>query len=224
MLLNLLFDTGTRRRPEGMIGTFVRTFAAGVSVWVIYAAAFSRQDTLALTMTFLALMLVLTFLLIGPSARASRTHIIWVDLLLAFSAGVIGVYFVSTAETISRRITLFDPLSTWDIAFGSALLLLTMEAVRRTVGMGLTLIVVMFLVYNLFGDRLDGVLGHGRITYQHFLDITVFTSDGLFGVPLRVASQSVPSCMASQGRAANSGGSIKRRRRTLPLARPLASP
>jgi TRAP transporter 4TM/12TM fusion protein len=171
-----------------MIGTFVRTFAAGVSVWVIYAAAFSRQDTLALTMTFLALMLVLTFLLIGPSARASRTHIIWVDLLLAFSAGVIGVYFVSTAETISRRITLFDPLSTWDIAFGSALLLLTMEAVRRTVGMGLTLIVVMFLVYNLFGDRLDGVLGHGRITYQHFLDITVFTSDGLFGVPLRVAA------------------------------------
>ncbi|HSG95210.1 MAG TPA: TRAP transporter fused permease subunit, partial [Afifellaceae bacterium] len=43
-------------------------------------------------------------------------------------------------------------------------------------------------VYNLFGDLIGGPLKHGEITLTHFLDITVFTTDGLFGVPLRVAA------------------------------------
>ncbi|MBZ0286873.1 MAG: MMPL family transporter, partial [Anaerolineae bacterium] len=61
------------------------------------------------------------------------------------------------------------------------------EATRRTVGPGLTVIVLVFLAYNLWGDRLPGVLGHGPIDYRHFLDILVFTTDGIYGVPVRVA-------------------------------------
>jgi TRAP transporter 4TM/12TM fusion protein len=59
---------------------------------------------------------------------------------------------------------------------------------RRTVGLGLTTIVLIFIVYNLFGDRLSGPLQHGEISLDHFLDIMVLTTDGLFGVPLKVAA------------------------------------
>lgn len=187
-MLGLLFDTGVRRRPAGRIGMATRGFAALTSIWVVYAAGFSRQDALTLTMTFLALMLVLTFLLIGPSPHSSRETIVWPDYMLAFLSVFSGAYFVSQADEIAQRITLLDPLSTADIAFASLILVLTIEAMRRTVGMGLTLIVLIFLAYNLFGDRLSGMLSHGEITYDHFLDITVFTTDGLFGVPLRVAA------------------------------------
>jgi TRAP transporter 4TM/12TM fusion protein len=139
-------------------------------------------------MTFLSLMLVLTFVLIGPSANSDRERIPFYDWVLAFLAAITGIYFVSQAEAIAQRITLLDPLSTYDVGFASLILVLTIEAMRRTVGIGLTAIVLVFLAYNLFGDRLGGVFGHGLITYQHFLDITVFTTDGLFGVPLRVAA------------------------------------
>lgn len=187
-MLGLLFDTGARRRPEGWIGVAARTFAALTAVWVVYAAAFSRQDALTLTMTFLALMLVLTFLLIGPTAASDRAKVRWFDFGFAALAAVSGAYFVSGADEIARRITLLDPLSDADIAFASITLLLAIEAMRRTVGMGLTLIVLLFLAYNLWGDRLGGMLSHGEISYHHFVDITVFTTDGLFGVPLRVAA------------------------------------
>ena len=139
-------------------------------------------------MTFLSLMLVLTFVLIGPTSHSDRERIPFFDWALALLAAVTGVYFVSQADVIAQRITLLDPLSTYDILFASLILALTIEVMRRTVGVGLTLIVLIFLVYNLFGDRLGGVLGHGLITYEHFLDITIFTTDGLFGVPLRVAA------------------------------------
>jgi TRAP transporter 4TM/12TM fusion protein len=155
---------------------------------VVYAAAFSRGDALTLTMTFLALMLVLTFLLIGPRANSAADRVAPADYVLSVASAVVGVYFVSQAGDIAQRITLLDPLSTYDIAFASAILVLTLEAMRRTVGVGLTVIVLLFLAYNLWGDRIEGVLGHGEISYDHFLDITIFTTDGLFGVPLRVAA------------------------------------
>lgn len=187
-MLTFFFDTGARRRPTGKIGQAIRVFAAGTAVWVVYAAGFSREDALTLTMTFLALMLVLAFLLIGPSPDSDRDRVAPLDWVLAALSAAAGVYFVSQAETIGQRITLLDPLSQTDIVFASIILAVTIEAMRRTVGMGLTVIVLAFLAYNLFGDRLSGVLGHGEITYDHFLDITVFTTDGLFGVPLRVAA------------------------------------
>ena len=187
-MLKLLFGTGVRRRPEGWTGRFIKAYAAATSAWVVYAAAFSREDALSLIMTFLALMMVLTFLLIGPSEHSDRRRVSALDWLLSALSIAAGIYFVSQAETIAQRITLLDPLTTNDMAFGTLILVLAIEAMRRTVGVGLTAIVILFLIYNLFGDRLGGTLGHGEITYEHFLDITVFTTDGLFGVPLRVAA------------------------------------
>lgn len=188
MLLGLLFATGANRSPPGAVGLGIRIFAAATAVWTVYAAAFSRTDTLSLTITFLSLMLVLTFLLIGPSSRSAKDRILPADWLLAVLSAVAGIYFLYQSDDISRRITLFDPLSAWDIGTATVMLLLTLEAMRRTVGLGLTTIVLAFLAYNLFGDRLPGVFGHGVITYTHFIDITFFTTDALFGVPLRVAA------------------------------------
>lgn len=187
-MLKFFFDTGARRKPLGWTGKGIRAYAAATALWVVYAAAYSREDTLTLTMTFLALMLVLTFLLIGPSPNSDGHRVAVFDWILAGLSALAGAYFISQADTIAQRITLLDPLSAYDIAFASLILILAVEAMRRTVGMGLTTIVLLFLVYNLLGDRLGGVLGHGEISYNHFLDITVFTTDGLFGVPLRVAA------------------------------------
>ena len=84
---------------------------------------------------------------------------------------------------IATRISLFDELSTQQKLFSGAMVLLTLEATRRTVGAGLMFIVILFIIYNLYGDRLEGVLQHGEISLGHFLDINVFTTDGLFGIP-----------------------------------------
>lgn len=187
-MFELFFNTGSRRKPEGVVGHLVKAFAAGTAVSTIYAAAFSRADSLTLIMTFLALMLVLTFVMTGATSNSVQDRIPLYDWILAFLSAASGVYFISQAPVIAQRITLLDPLSTLDMVFASLVLVLTIEAMRRTVGVGLTLIVLIFLTYNLFGDRFGGVLGHGLITYEHFLDITIFTTDGLFGVPLRVAA------------------------------------
>lgn len=187
-LVAALFDTGPRRRLSGRSDLAVRGFAAATALWTVWAAAFSRTDALSLTITFLTLMLVLTFLVIAPASRAALQSVPWYDWLLAASAVSAGAYFLSQSEVISQRITLLDPLSAADMTAAFTVIVLTIEAMRRTVGLGLTLLVLVFILYNLFGDRLSGPLQHGEITPEHFADIMVFTTDGLFGVPLRVAA------------------------------------
>ena len=187
-LAKLAFDTGVRRRPGGRLGGGIKVFAALTAVWTVYAAAFSTEDVLSLTITFLTLMLVLTFLLIGATSSSDGGKVAWFDWPLSILSACCGVYFVSQSDIIAQRINLLDPLSVWDVTFACLIVLLSVEAMRRTVGPGLTLVVVGFILYNLFGDHLSGPLSHGEITVHHFLDIMVFTTDGLFGIPLRVAA------------------------------------
>ncbi len=186
-LLSVAFSTGGRRQPTGWFKAVVTAYAACVTAWVLYAATIALIDALALTIIFLALMLVLVFLTVNAtSADEDRAPPVY-DIAMALASGLAGIYFALNAGDIAGRITLLDPLSRWDIFFATIIWVLTLEATRRTVGLGLTLIVGLFIAYNLFGDRFEGPLNHGLITYEHFIDIMVFTTDGIFGVPLRVA-------------------------------------
>lgn len=187
-LLALAFDTGVRRRPDGLIGVLARYYAAAVAVWTIYAAGFSRGDALTLTITFVSLMLALAFVLITPGPGSDPKRIGPFEWALAAVSLACGAYFISQGDAIAQRITLLDPLSPADMIAGGAIVILSLEATRRTVGLGLLVIVLSFVAYNLFGDLLPGTFSHGEITLTHFLDIMVFTTDGLFGVPVRVAA------------------------------------
>lgn len=187
-LFTLAFGTGARRQPAGLVGKAIRAYAAAVAVWTVYAAAFSRADALSLTIAFLAIMLVMVFLLIGPAVDSHPGRIPWYDWIFAAASAAAGGYFLYHADAIGERITLLDPLSDWDLGFAVMLIAATLEAMRRTVGLGLTTLVGLFIVYNLYGHLLSGPLSHGEITLTHFVDIMAFTTDGLFGVPLRVAA------------------------------------
>ena len=117
-----------------------------------------------------------------------------------------GVYFALNADAIATRITLLDPLSNTDITFASLLIILCLEVCRRTVGLLLTGIVICFMVYNLYGHVLPAPFGHGYIGFEHFLDIMIFTTDGLFGTPLRVAATYVLLFVLFGTFLANAGG------------------
>ena len=139
-------------------------------------------------MLFLSGMMALGFLTTGAFEDSTGARPTPVDLALAALSIAVGAYFAFHADRIVDRIVLLDPLTGADLFFASAVFLLTLEVTRRTTGLGLLAIVLVFVAYNLLGDRLSGVLQHGEIGFQHFLEITVFTTDGIFGLPVRVAA------------------------------------
>lgn len=183
-----LLTTGVRRDLSGPLGSFVvKPLGALITIGIVCTTTLVVVDLFAMTIVFLGLMLGMVFLSTGATEQSDRHRLPARDLLLALASFAISAYFFYHNERIITRITLLDELTFWDVVGGTALLLITLEATRRTVGLGITSVVLVFLAYNLWGDRFSGLLGHGVIDYDHFLDIMVFTTDGIFGVPLRVA-------------------------------------
>lgn len=188
LLLNLLTETGSRRALTGKLKTAVHGCAALIALGVIYTTTIVYIDLFVMTIVFLSSVLALLFVTVtpGPAGRKDRPSLI--DWMLVLASILVGIYFFVESGRISQRITLLFPLEMPDVIAASILLFLTVEATRRTVGIGLTSVVSIFLVYNLFGHNLPGGMGFREVSYQHFLDIMMFTTDGLFGVPLRVAA------------------------------------
>jgi TRAP transporter 4TM/12TM fusion protein len=187
-LIDVFFSVGARRRPRGALAFIITPFAILMGLWVIYAALFAIIDPLAHSIIFACGILALLFMVCGPTPKSDPVTPHWTDWPLSALSLASGIYFALHVKEIATRITLLDPLSQWDIFFGTAIFLVTLEATRRATGLGLTLIVLIFIAYNFLGHKIDGALGHGYISYEHFLDIMVFTTDGIFGVAVRVAA------------------------------------
>jgi len=186
--LQTWFSVGVRRRPEGVLEWIFTPFAVIVGIYVISAATLIIISPWTLTVLFFSGIGALTFLTTGAFEHSKVDKPSLLDMTLAIISIAIGVYFSLNAATIVDRIVLLDELTTWDVIFGTMVFILTLEITRRTTGLGLTVIVFCFVAYNLFGHHLEGVLQHGKIDYLHFIEITVFTTDGIFGLPLRVAA------------------------------------
>ena len=186
-MIPLLVSTGRRRSLTGPVGLGTKLAAAAFAAWILYANIVVISDPLVLGMLFVSAMLSLLFITVGHSPSAPETPTLPDWLLTGLSFGC-GVFFLAEAGTIAERITFLDPLSPQQLFFGTALLLLVLEGTRRTAGLGLTLIVGLFLAYNWFGAALPPPFGHGMADYSYSLDILLFTTDGVFGVPIQVVA------------------------------------
>ena len=187
-LFNTFFGTGVRRKVVTGFDYFLKTYTAGIAAWVLYSAIFSRLDVLATSVVFLCLILAPSFLYVGGTSRADRERPTALDWILAFLSLITAIYFILEIENISTRISLLNELNPLEYFFSSILVILSLEITRRAIGGVLLIIILVFIIYNLFGHHITGMLGHGFISTSHFLDINVFTTDGLFGIPIRVAA------------------------------------
>jgi TRAP transporter 4TM/12TM fusion protein len=182
------FSVGVRRKPSGWLVWLVTPLAVALAVYVIVAATVLIIAPWELTAIFLCGIITLAFLSVGATPNSDPAHPSLLDYALALASFATGVYFALKSTEIVDRIALLSPLSEWDLAFGALMVLLTLEITRRTTGLGLLTVVLIFTAYNFFGHLLGGVLQHGYIDYVHFIDIMVYTTDGIMGLPARVAA------------------------------------
>src|SRR5699024_4087096 len=77
------------------------------------------------------------------------------------------------------RIIFYSDLSTLDIISGMLLIILSIEAGRRTLGWVLTILSVSFIAYGLFGDYLPSAISHSGLSFTDIVEIMYFSGDGL---------------------------------------------
>jgi len=76
-----------------------------------------------------------------------------------------------------------------DVFFGSVLVLAALEIARRTIGYILPMIILIFVIFALFGPYMPAqILQHPGVDWHQFINNMYFPFEGIFGVTLWVVS------------------------------------
>jgi TRAP transporter 4TM/12TM fusion protein len=162
-----------------------------VLMGIIHIAQYAVKEFTLPSIMFYAIHLMFGVILVflsKPLDRQNPARFWYLDLLCALAAiGVTG-YVVADFDNYSMLLQLGStPAIT---VMGLILALLVLEASRRLLGTALPLIALITIIYALFGGDLPGLLGHKPYTITRVIS-TIFSSLGLYGVPIGVSASNV---------------------------------
>jgi TRAP-type uncharacterized transport system fused permease subunit len=170
------------RKLTGIWQWVAGILTAGITVYALYWTQYSIT-TQVYRASFLLLVLLLTFILY-PAMRHDRERVKLYDVVLVLAALLSLVFLLFNYQDALQRIT--NPTTT-ELVMGGMLILLVLEATRRTTGVALGLVAVAFLVYAYFGPYVPEPFDHRGYNTSRIIGQNYLTLEGIFGVPLDVA-------------------------------------
>jgi TRAP transporter 4TM/12TM fusion protein len=176
-------EEGPSRRLTGKMDTFITVVAVVMSLIHLYAAI-GIIMTQVLRGIHVMFVLFLSFL-VFPSFKRFKNRIIWYDFVLALLGIAVIVYMLIDFDAFIYRSVIPN---FWDKFFGIILILLILEATRRTTGLIMVGVVLAFLVYAFIGPALPNPWTHRGYDIDRIVGHMYMTLEGIFGVPIDVSS------------------------------------
>jgi TRAP transporter 4TM/12TM fusion protein len=176
-------EEGVHHRFTGAWGTFLFVLAVFMSVFHLWAA-YGNINPYQLRYAHVGFVLFLGFTLF-PWRRAARNRFSWLDLGLALLGVAALAYAVWGGDDFLDRSTLPNQA---DTVLGIALILLVLEAARRTTGWIMPFVCVLFLAYAMLGPWLPAPWTHRGYDIGRLVGTMYMTLEGIFGTPVDVSS------------------------------------
>jgi len=176
-------EEGVHHRFTGAWATFLFALAVLMSVFHLWAA-YGNINPYQLRYAHVGFVLFLAFTMF-PWRRAARNRFSWLDLGLALIGVAALVYAVWGGDDFLDRSTLPNQA---DTVLGIALILLVLEAARRTTGWIMPFICVLFLAYAMIGPWLPAPWTHRGYDIGRLVGTMYMTLEGIFGTPVDVSS------------------------------------
>jgi len=158
------------------------------SLFQLYTAIFGAYTAYLQRSIHLGFALSLIFLLFPAVKNGSnlrKNKVPFYDIILALLSVCVGLYWPLMQDHLFLSV---GNLTLPDLIIGILAIVLTLEATRRAVGMPITIIAVVFLVYAFFGRYFPGFLAHRGQDIESLVQLMFFTTDGILGTPLSVSA------------------------------------
>src|SRR5690606_12887899 len=127
----------------------------------------------------------LAFLMLPFRRGEERDTVPWYDALFALIS-FLAVVFIAVRYPQVVNLIFSKPPSAY--VPGLISIVLVLEALRRTTGLSLVIIIGVFLLYALFGNLVPGRLAGRPQDWQMLSGYMAFDVNGIFGIPMAVAS------------------------------------
>ncbi|MEZ5768398.1 MAG: TRAP transporter fused permease subunit [Paracoccaceae bacterium] len=184
----------TSRRQPAAVLRLIAVVGIALSLFQLYAAGIRPLGLFYQRPIHLGFILVLCFLIYPVTGRKPRGLRGWlIDAPLIAGGVLVGFWVPWNIDVIANSVF---PRQV-DIAVGIVTTLVVLEAARRAVGLVMTLIGAIFILYAFAGlrgelpflaDWMPGILNHRGYSIERVASQLTLGAEGIFGIPLGVAS------------------------------------
>ncbi len=191
------FDPEMRFRPTvPPATTIVKWLLIALSLFHYYTAGFGLLREATHRGVHMAFVLGLVFVVFSrrrhrdgdPPLRSSWLApggVPLVDWLLGLSIAASALYIPYVFDDLAFRVG--NPLLI-DVAMGSIMIVVLLEATRRAMGWPLPLIAMIFMAYALAGPVFPGLLQHAGSSWTQLVNHQYLTSQGVYGIAVGVVA------------------------------------
>ncbi|MEO6436500.1 MAG: TRAP transporter large permease subunit, partial [Tepidisphaeraceae bacterium] len=190
------FDPDMRFRPVmPPASVVVKWLLVALSCFHYYTAGFGLLREATHRGVHLAFVLGLIFVVFAATRKWSdrpRPSTWWApggvalfDWLCMAAAAASVLYIPYIFDDLQFRVG--NPLPE-DVVMGSVLIVLLLEATRRSMGWPLPAIALLFIGYALFGRSFPGLLQHPGASWSNLVNHLYLTSQGIYGIAVGVVA------------------------------------
>jgi len=177
-----------RRGPQTVLAVAIAVLSLALCAFHFYSTYYGQAEVHTHRSTHLAFMLVLAFLFFPFGRRHFSDPLGWV---FAVDLACIAVALGAQVYTLVHLDRFVDPgysVTTGDVVVGTLLILAVLEASRRTVGWGLTLTAVFFLLQTWQADKFVWILYGPPSSWTSMVESFFGKEEGLYGIPVGIMS------------------------------------
>lgn len=184
-------DCGISRTTTGIPTLLVfgcALLAVFTALYHIYGGIFGMPEALRHRATHASLFLLLTFLfypLGRENWKAPLNKFFLVDICLIVATVCVYTWLIWDIDAFVMRAVMPEVS---DIVSGVIFILLVFEAIRRTVGLSLVILPLIFILHTLFADYTPSVFYAAPTDFETLVGYLAMDLDAMLGVPVSVAS------------------------------------
>jgi len=175
-----------RRQLAGWQGIAWRVAAASFVLWHMWILLISPVDPTVSRAIHVFLGAALGFALFAPRASGSPgDRVPWADWALMVPCLLVPAHYILDADGIEMR-SFMGP--NWqDLAAGIVGILIVLEFARRTAGLVMPVIALVFIAYCFVGPWMPGILYHRGVEWQA-ATVELFGNNGVLGTIVQVSA------------------------------------
>ena len=186
--------TGAPKQPRP-VAWAIGVVAVALSLFQLYAAGIEPLGLFYQRSIHLAFVMALAFLMFPVTGGRPRGALGWaVDAAFLLAAVASGAYISWNLDAIFSRAGFWTRTDIW---MGILTTITLLEAARRAIGLPMTLIGVVAILYGFagprgalpwLGEQMPGILGHRGNSLDRLISQLYLGQEGIYGLPLGVAA------------------------------------
>lgn len=182
------------RKLDGIAAKGLWVYILAMGLFHLYTAVFGAFEAYlqrAIHLTWVLPMVYVMYPMFkSKNGDPAETSVPWYDWILAALSTIPGIYIIFNYNSLMERMQGVDEITQVQLILGTLIIVMLLEATRRTVGVPLVIVATVFVVYTMFCDSswLPHVLQGVPTEFDRLIEGMYLTDEGIYSSSLGVSA------------------------------------